>query len=534
MTSDTFAIAVERNDSFRRLNFTTSRRGAIVPLFAILLPVLLVFAGFAINLAYMQLAATELKVATDCAAHAGGRAMSVAQSDASLTNEQKREKALQDGIAKAQEVAQLNLVMGKQLLVDTTEDSQVQVTFGRSVRANSGYGRYEFTELSLNEINAQNMRPSSLAVTTNMQFPMIFNTMKDYQVTIDPYSVGGKRHITEFTPYRRSIATQVDRDIALVLDRSGSMLEYRESEELKDHLRELYDTPDEVTVPGGWKYHYYRWSSRRGWRSRGYHRPEDASSSWYILNSYDRYWEGSYTYSERRISWTEYQDAVSWSYDFSNNVIYQLEKWDNPSHTLGTSYSSSESDELTSEYAIFAHDWEYSSAAPRYSRWWYLEQGVDAFLDVLDITDQDELVSLVTFNNTATLDYALESDYDHIRSYMDGRRPNGGTAIGDGMTTGLPPIVSGAAARPFAAKTIVVLTDGQNNAGQDPDDAVEDIMDEHLVTIHTVTFTSGADKDAMADVASAGQGRHYHADDGSALVAIFEEIANNLPTILTE
>ena len=66
---------------------TAVRRGAILPLFAVLLPVLLIFAGFAINMAYMQLVATELKITTDCAAHAGGRAMSVAQGDDTLTNE---------------------------------------------------------------------------------------------------------------------------------------------------------------------------------------------------------------------------------------------------------------------------------------------------------------------------------------------------------------------------------------------------------------------------------------------------------------
>ena len=511
-----------------------TRKGAIVPLFAVLLPVLLVFAGFAINLAYMQLASTELKIATDAAAHAGGRAMSVAQGDDTLTNEQKRQKAIADGIAKAGEIAQLNRVMGKQLYVDSSPNSEIQVTFGRSVRGNNGYGKYEFTELTMAELNQQNKRPSSLAVTSNMDFPMIFNVMKDQQVTINPFSHGGTRHITSFNPFRRSIATQVDRDIALVLDRSGSMLEYRESQELKDRLRELYDNPEVVTVPGGWKYHYWKRNRYGYWRSRGYHRPEDAHGSWRIRNSYDRYWEGSYTYTERRISWSEYRDATQWSYDFTNNVIYQLEKWENPNHTLGNSYSSSESHKLTSEHSKFTHDWEYSSAAPRYSRWWYLEQGVGAFLDVLDITDQEELVSLVTFNNTAELNYALQDNYDHIRSYIDGRRPGGGTAIGDGMTTGLPPIVNGAAARPFAAKTIVVLTDGQNNAGQDPNDAVNDIMDDHLVTIHTVTFTPGADQTSMANVADLGHGRHYHANDGNGLVDIFEEIANNLPTILTE
>ena len=73
----------------------SNRRGAVIPMFAILLPVLLIFCGFAINLAYMQVASTEMKIATDCAAHAGGRAMSVSQEDGTgLTLQERRDLAI--------------------------------------------------------------------------------------------------------------------------------------------------------------------------------------------------------------------------------------------------------------------------------------------------------------------------------------------------------------------------------------------------------------------------------------------------------
>ena len=106
------------------------------------------------------------------------------------------------------------------------------------------------------------------------------------------------------------------------------------------------------------------------------------------------------------------------------------------------------------------------------------------------------------------------------------------------MLTAVPLIFPGpndtaSIARPFAAKTIVVLTDGQNNPGElSPLDAGLKITDKANVTIHTVTLSAGAQ--SLADVAQAGQGQSYHDDDGSNLVAIFEEIANTLPTILTE
>lgn len=484
------------------------RDGAILPLFAVLLPVLLVFSGFAINMAYMQLITTELKIATDAAAHAGGRAMSIHQTtDAAITQ--------------AEITIQANTVGGRILSTDSGDDASVEIIFGRSIRANNGYGMYEFTEVARSDVDSGAERATSLGLIGNIQLPMAFNVM----------------NVRSFHPYRRSIATQVDRDIALVLDRSGSMLYYRDENGLSDTLLDLYNSFVTIHEDGYTMNHYWKWNSRyRYWRNKGYHKAEDAQSGWQILDSNDTIWHGPSTYQARRISSNELDDATQFLYNrqFNNNVIYRLEEWSNPSHTLGDSYNPGKNSQLTTEMAKYCQDWTYVNGAARYSQWWYLEQGVDAFLDVLDLTDQEELVSLVTFNSSPTLDVSLQSTYDSIRAQVDTIYPNGGTAVGDGMTTGLPPIVSGDAARPFAAKTIVVLTDGVSNAGQDPLEAVQDIIEQYAVTIHTVTFTQGADQESMSAVAEAGYGRHYHADEGDALISIFEEIANNLPTILTE
>ena len=196
--------------------------------------------------------------------------------------------------------------------------------------------------------------------------------------------------------------------------------------------------------------------------------------------------------------------------------------------------------------AEYADDWtnnksydeDDSTGAPRHSRWALLTEGVERFLDVLEITDQDELVSLTTFSGGASVNTPLYSVYNEIRDTVEEISPFGGTAIGEGLKVGLPPIVNGTDGEPpriFAAKTIVVLTDGENNEGTlDPVTEVQRIRGLNNVTIHTVTFTQGADQDAMKEVARHGGGRHYHADNGDILVEIFEEIANNLPTVLTE
>ncbi|MEM7456020.1 MAG: VWA domain-containing protein [Planctomycetota bacterium] len=478
------------------------RRGAVLPLFALLLPVLFVLCAFAINLANMQLRSTEVKIATDASAHAAGRAMSIHQTTQAAFD-----------IAESTLDQNLGSTSYSYSVGESGSGADLEIGFGTTSR--SGSGRHEFNPVARAAIDSGQTRATSISVQMAMNLAHIFPFMDS----------------TDFSVSRRSVATQVDRDIALVLDRSGSMLWYQDETALTNALWELYNTYESES--GYWVYHYYAW--RRGrWRSMGYWQSPQ-SSSWVNFNSSDRYWVNGG--SERLISYTEYQNATDWLYyrSYSDNVIYQLEKRTNASHTLGDSYSSSERYKLYDEMALYCHDWEYEThRAPNFSRWYFLDLGVIAFLDVLDQTDQEERVSLTTFSSSTSLDLALQHPYSTIITEIEDVRPYGGTAIGDGMNTALPSILTGSGARPFAAKTIVVMTDGDSNTGVDPKTAAQDIIADNDVVIHTVTFTKGANQYDMDVVATYGNGKHYHADEGEDLVAVFEEIANNLPTILTE
>ena len=525
------------------------RRGAIVPMFALLLPLLIIFCAFAVNLAYMQVVSTELKIATDCAAHAGGRAMSVAQDDETLTTPEKRDLAIESATAIAQQIVNANPIIGRQVSVGGQgSGADIEVGFGRSLRSNNGQGRYDYTVLDTADVASGASVPSSFHVSSNLTAPL-------------PFPVLGS-NISSFSPTRRTVATQVNRDVALVLDRSGSMLHFRDRDLLDDTLDELHDTSR--------TFNRYRLSS-------------DPSSSEYNLFLWvedgmpiPSEWSGP-TETETRplISDNEHDDARGHVQrrNFSDNVIYQLERFGNPNHTLGLSYSESAQNnpnesnfdpndgqsavgdlgELTQPTAMYARDYERDVHSPRFSRSDLMIKGVEAFLAVLEDTPQEELVSLVTFSNNVELEYDLQRstdddglepfiplNYPNIRRELIEIDPRGGTAIGDGLLQGLVPLFpdsddASSIARPFAAKTIVILTDGGNTAGTEPEDAVAQILqNEDATTIHTVTFTSGADRAAMEAVAAAGGGRNFHDDDGSNLVPIFEEIANTLPTILTE
>jgi Mg-chelatase subunit ChlD len=393
----------------------------IIPLFAITLPALLLLCCIALNIAQFRVLRTELQVAADTSAHAAGRAMSVYQ-DVDKT------------ITFAKQFAQLNKVGNQPFEL---EDSQIQ--FGRSTRPDSN-SRYSFTEVPLADARSLKVIPNSVGIQADGDYPVLLAALT------------GRKTIRLV---EKAVATQIDRDVILVLDRSGSMLTYKDDLALDNALYTLY--------------------------------------------------------SEGKISKTEYDDAKN--DNFSANV-----------HS-----------ELTGNMKDYATDRRSSSTNPaRYSRWAQLEKGVDAFLDVVAATDQVELVGLVMFSSNATLEHELTSKYSDIQKIVDKTKPSGSTAIGSGMEAAVPELFQSSRARPFASKTIVVLTDGINNAGRDPFKVAQEIAQAYSVTIHTVTFSDGADLKAMINVAAVGGGNHYHSDTGDDLVPIFREIANNLPTILTQ
>ena len=180
----------------------SDRRGAIVPMFALLLPLLIIFCAFAVNLAYMQVVSTELKIATDCAAHAGGRAMSVAQDDDTLTTPEKRELAIESATAIAQQIVNANPIIGRQVSVGGQgSGADIEVGFGRSLRSNNGQGRYDYTVLDTADVASGASVPSSFHVSSNLTAPL-------------PFPVLGS-NISSFSPTRRTVATQVNRDVAL-------------------------------------------------------------------------------------------------------------------------------------------------------------------------------------------------------------------------------------------------------------------------------------------------------------------------------
>jgi hypothetical protein len=354
------------------------------------------------------------------------------------------------------------------------------LNFGLSTRTQNGFGRYAYIGHTKAEVDNGTKRANSVALTSSKPIPLLIRAFPG----MNTVNLG-----------HRSVATQVDRDIALILDRSGSMIWFKDrtawNKVFDDLLARGRISSTECT------------RAKDGW---------DNSHSTCPFQTFPNNNDDDFTNGGRN-------DA----YFISNNTWAKLsaDKHLTASH-------------LAVHEFLYDCGWVSKTRAPRHSRWAQLEVGVNAFFDILDATDQEELVSLVTFSSGSTLNYSLTTNYAPIRSYVAANYPSGATAIGAGIQTGIPSIMEASNARNFAAKTIVVLTDGENNANPDPVAVVQGMSDTYNITVHTVTFTTGADQTRMQQVAAAGGGKHFHSNDTIGLVQIFEEIANNLPTILTE
>ena len=403
---------------------TSRRRGAVVILFMVVLPALLILSAVAINLAYLQLSRTELMVANDLASNAAGRALSAKQSVTAA-----RDMAIS--------IASSNQVAGRPLTLDSSTGAN-QIEFGISSQTtNSQYSKFRFDEVS--SLSAKRLN----AVRVNGK-----------QENISVYFPGLLPSNSTFNTQFSSVSMQVDRDSTLVFDRSGSMREFEET-----------------------------WPS--GYNPRSTASLDAATAAGILRKSGSRYF------------YTSGQDQYTLDYFLWNNY--------------------------------------FKIQPPARTKWEKLVDATDALMGLLSETPNTELVSVTTYSSDARNDLPLSENYLSAMSNLRSQEVNGATAIGSGMTEGVKNFAT-SKARPFSSKTMVVLTDGYENSGRIGAVAAAKQITAGNVTIHTITFGQGANTSLMKQVAQIGNGRFYDVDGGDAetLTAVFQDIVNNLPTILVQ
>lgn len=160
-----------------------------------------------------------------------------------------------------------------------------------------------------------------------------------------------------------------------------------------------------------------------------------------------------------------------------------------------------------------------------------LKNAVRIFLDELAATPHTERVSLVVYSTAAQKPLSMTENLPLIRQTLQPYQPDGMTAIGLGLQMGLDSVRNDSLARPFAEKTVIVMTDGHHNTGISPLTVANTAG---ATTIHTVTFGSGANQAMMQDLARRGSGIHLHANNNQQLAEAFRQIARQLSVMLVE
>jgi Ca-activated chloride channel family protein len=364
-----------------------SRVGAAIILMVVMLVALLTLAGYAINLAHIQLVRTEMQVATDASARAASKIFADTGDMALALNA-------------AQSLANRNLVDAEPLKLSATD-----FRFGTSIRKSTP-DRYHF--------NTGGTSPNAIHLTVEKSANTPSGPVKL------PFPVFGIDSIEKVVA--EAIVTQVDVDIALVVDRSGSMA--YAANELAAH------PPNPTAAPIGW---------------------------------------------------------------------------------------------------------EFGDQVPSPSRWLDTVNAVGDFLKELDRSPQNEHVSLVTYNENATVDQDLTTNYSQIMRHLSSYSRNfdsGGTNISAGMEQASSMLARSSNGRPWASKVIIVMTDGLQTEGSNPVSTARSVAKDGVM-IFTITFAAEANQHDMRRVATEGGGRHYHATDGEMLANVFRDIARNLPALIS-
>lgn len=182
------------------------------------------------------------------------------------------------------------------------------------------------------------------------------------------------------------------------------------------------------------------------------------------------------------------------------------------------------------------------------SRWGGLSIAVQRFVDALAQTPQTEHVALVSYGSNplggscgcgyqkkVETNAQLSEDLTDITSAMttlSNKAFNGNTNIGAGISQGIQVLTDARYARPYAAKTMVLMSDGAYTEGTRPSLVAPQAAAQDII-IHTITYGE-ANPAEMQAIADATGGKHYIAPDVESLQDIFEEIALTLPVVFTD
>jgi Flp pilus assembly protein TadG len=189
------------------------------------------------------------------------------------------------------------------------------------------------------------------------------------------------------------------------------------------------------------------------------------------------------------------------------------------------------------------------------SRWAVMRSAVAIFLNEAGAFPYPPRTSLVTWSSSITLPYfpgtsysLVDTDYglpaeagfnwttnrSAIENSLATRSANaiaGGTTMSAGIDRAVS-VLTGANSLPLSNKIIILLTDGQWNAGRNPVEAAQDAANAGI-KIHCVSMITSSQQ-TLTDVAGVTGGLYYATSNSAQLQTAFRELARNLPIVLTD
>ena len=161
-----------------------------------------------------------------------------------------------------------------------------------------------------------------------------------------------------------------------------------------------------------------------------------------------------------------------------------------------------------------------------------LHHAITTFTSALTATPSDERVGLASYSSQATEDVPLTDQMTEITDGVSCLDIAGSNNLSQGMLAGAN-ILKRCRQGPHLQRTLVVMAKGVSTTGAAPQEVAASLAAEGI-QIFTVTFGAETDEDGMKQVAAIGNGRYFHAEQGSDLERVYSEIAKSLSTMITQ
>jgi Ca-activated chloride channel family protein len=157
-------------------------------------------------------------------------------------------------------------------------------------------------------------------------------------------------------------------------------------------------------------------------------------------------------------------------------------------------------------------------------------------------------IGLVTFDAQTHTLASPTTDRAELLTAIDGLKAANGTAAGDGLATAVDVLEADKTAKTAGVdddtyRAVILLADGDSSTGQTLDQAADGAVDGKIpvftiaygtddatVVVDGKTMDAGADKEAIAAVATKTGGADYSASSGDELTQVYDQIGTTIGT----